>query len=69
MEPLDRTLPLLLSPKVMYSLEHMGVRLENHLELLIMWHEHPESTSHVFSRPPTYISKSAKDEQMAQHWG
>jgi hypothetical protein len=29
----------------------MGSRLENHLELLVMWHEQPESISHMFSRP------------------
>jgi len=53
----ESTLPLLLSPKVMYSLPCMGSRLENHLELPVMWREQPESMSHVFSKPPSYINR------------
>jgi hypothetical protein len=52
----------------MYSLPIMGSRLENHIVLLVVWREQPESMSHVFSRPPYYINKRTWGEQMAQHW-
>jgi hypothetical protein len=67
--PTRNTLPLLLSPNVMYSLHCTGSRLENHFELLIMWHKQPESISHVFSRPLSCINRKTWDEQMAQQWG
>jgi hypothetical protein len=65
----ESTLPLLLSPNVMYSLHCTGSRLKNYFELLVMWHEQLESMSHVFSRPLFYINRKIWDEQMAQHWG
>jgi hypothetical protein len=57
MEPRETTLPLHLSPNVMSSLPIMGSRLENHLELLVMWCKQIESMSHVFSRPLSYINR------------
>ena len=69
MVPRESTLPLLLSPNVMYSLHCMGSRLENHFEHTVMWREQPELMSHVFSRPPTCINRKTWSEQMVQHWG
>ena len=69
MVPWERTLPLLLSLNVMYSLHCMRLRLENHFELPVMWHEQPELMSHVLCWPPSCINRRAWDEQMAQHWG
>jgi len=69
MVPRDSTLPLLLSPNVMYSLHCTGSRLENYFELPVMWREQPESMSHMFSRPSSCINRRTRDEQMAQHWG
>jgi hypothetical protein len=67
-EPRDITLPLDLSSNVMYFLRITGSRPENHLLLPIMWREQPESKSHLFSRPPSYINRNTWGEQMAQHW-
>jgi hypothetical protein len=39
----------------MYSFSITWSRLENHLVFLVMWHEHLESMSHMFSRPLSYI--------------
>jgi hypothetical protein len=41
----------------------MGVRLENHLETLVMCQEQPESINHMFSNPPsnTYIGREEVD--------
>src|SRR5579883_2708287 len=68
-DPTDLTLPRPLSPKVMYSLRITGVRLENQRELSIMCHEQPESTSQMFSRPPSCKINNEKSEQMPRHWG
>jgi hypothetical protein len=57
MIPRESTLPLLLSPNVLYSLHCTRSRLENHFELLIMWRKQSESMSHVFSRPPSCINR------------
>src|SRR6185437_4793570 len=43
--PTSRTLPLPLSPNMMYSLWRIGVRLENHLSCPVIWREQPESMS------------------------
>ena len=61
--------PLPLSPKVMYSLELFGVRLENHLRLSVIWREQPKSMSHMFSKPPTCIINERKNGQTVLHWG
>jgi hypothetical protein len=54
-----------LIPNVMYSLPIMESRLENHLSLMVMWHEQPESMSHMFSRPSSCINRKTWGGQMA----
>src|SRR6185437_12085743 len=54
--PTPHTLPLPLSPNMMYSLWRVGVRLENHLSFLVIWREQPESMIYLFSKPPTCTS-------------
>ena len=49
-------LALPLSPKMMYSLWRVGVRLEKHLSFPVIWREQPESMIHLFSKPPACTS-------------
>jgi hypothetical protein len=56
-----------LIPNVIYSLRITGSRLENHLLLLVMWHEQLEYMSHMFSMPMFYINRKTRGEQMTQH--
>jgi hypothetical protein len=61
--------PLLLYPKVMYSLPCMGLRLENYFGLRLMWRKYQESMSHMFFRLLTYSTEGHKKSKMTQYWG
>jgi hypothetical protein len=68
--PTESTLPLPLSPKVIYSLVITGVRLENHRRSPVICQEQPESIKQKPSKPPTCKIKSESEiEQRTQHWG
>jgi hypothetical protein len=59
--PSESTHPHPLSPKVMYSFGTTEVKLENHLQSLIMCLEQPESINQKLSKPHTCTIKNEKE--------